>query len=295
MEATDFQKLHEAFILKAERAIDSLLPPADTHPARLHTAMRYSMQAGGKRLRPTLCLAAAEAFSSQADARCAATAVECIHTYSLIHDDLPCMDNSDLRRGRLSCHKAFDEATALLAGDALLPLSFQLLAQGYTANAELARQLIVELSVAAGSSLLVGGQVEDMQTSSAENEEHRLEYILQGKTAAMIAAPLAMGAMIGGGSKSDIEHCRRAGRAAGIAFQLVDDLLDQSSNAEKMGKPVGADTHNGKFTFVRLMGVKATEQRIQTLTEEALKHLQTCQGKMDFLCALVARMATRDR
>jgi geranylgeranyl pyrophosphate synthase len=295
MEATDFQKLHEAFILKAERAIDSLLPPADTHPARLHTAMRYSMQAGGKRLRPTLCLAAAEAFSSQADARYAATAVECIHTYSLIHDDLPCMDNSDLRRGRLSCHKAFDEATALLAGDALLPLSFQLLAQGYAANAELARQLIVELSIAAGSSLLVGGQAEDMQTDSTENEEHRLEYVLQGKTAAMIAAPLAMGAMIGGGSKSDIEHCRRAGRAAGIAFQLVDDLLDQSSNAEKMGKPVGADTHNGKFTFVRLKGVKATEQRIQTLTEEALQHLQACQGKMDFLCALVANLATRDR
>jgi len=295
MEATDFQKLHEAFILKAERAIDSLLPPADTHPARLHTAMRYSMQAGGKRLRPTLCLAAAEAFSSQADARCAATAVECIHTYSLIHDDLPCMDNSDLRRGRPSCHKAFDEATALLAGDALLPLSFQLLAQGYAANAELARQLIVELSIAAGSSLLVGGQAEDMQTASTENEEYRLEYVLQGKTAAMIAAPLAMGAMIGGGSKSDIEHCRRAGRAAGIAFQLVDDLLDQSSNAEKMGKPVGADTHNGKFTFVRLKGVKATEQRIQTLTEEALQHLQACQGKMDFLCALVANLATRDR
>ncbi len=295
MEATAFQKQYEAFVQKAERAIDTLLPPADTHPTRLHTAMRYSMQAGGKRLRPTLCLAAAEAFANQPEARFAATAVECIHTYSLIHDDLPCMDNSDLRRGRPSCHKAFDEVTALLSGDALLPLAFQLLAQGYASNAELARQLIVELSVASGSTLLVGGQAEDMRASTQGNESQRLEYILHGKTAAMIAAPLAMGAMIGGASKSDIEHCRRAGRAAGVAFQLVDDLLDQSSNTEKMGKPVGADTHNGKFTFVSLHGTKATEQRVQDLTEEAMQHLQSCQGKMDFLCALVASMAKRDR
>jgi len=295
MDDARFQARHEALIQTAEQALRSLTPAADTRPARLHAAMRYSLEAGGKRLRPVLCLAAAQAFRPDADARHAATALECIHTYSLIHDDLPCMDDSDLRRGRPSCHKAFDEATALLAGDALQPLAFELLAKGYAADPALAAALVRELAVTAGSTLLVGGQTEDMGGLAAGADADRLEFILLGKTAAMLSAPLAMGARIGGASAEDVERCRRAGRAAGIAFQLVDDLLDLSSDSVQMGKPVGADAQNGKFTYPGLHGVPATRARIERLTLEATAHLADCRADTSFLQALIVRMAQRDR
>lgn len=295
MDAARFQSQHDSLIQAAETALRTLTPAADTRPARLHAAMRYSLEAGGKRLRPVLCLAAAQAFQPTADGRHAATALECIHTYSLIHDDLPCMDNSDLRRGRPSCHKAFDEATALLAGDALLPLAFALLAQGYADRPELVRRLVAELAHAAGSTLLVGGQTEDMGGLAAGADADRLEFILLGKTAAMLSAPLAMGALIGGASDDDVEHCRRAGRAAGIAFQLVDDLLDGSANAAQLGKPVGADAQNGKFTYPGLHGIPATQARILALTAEANEHLAACRGDTTFLRTLITRMASRDR
>ena len=155
MDAALFQKQFDDLTQEAEKALRSLTPSATTSPARLHEAMRYSLDAGGKRLRPVLCLAAAKAFRAEADAKHAATAIECIHTYSLIHDDLPCMDNSDLRRGKPSCHKKFDEATALLAGDALIPLAFKLLTQGYSDNPALVQELVGELAEASGSTLLV--------------------------------------------------------------------------------------------------------------------------------------------
>jgi len=295
MDDARFQAQHESLIQAAELALRTLTPAADTRPARLHAAMRYSLEAGGKRLRPVLCLAAAQAFRPEADARPAATALECIHTYSLIHDDLPCMDNSDLRRGRPSCHKAFDEATALLAGDALQPLAFELLATGYAADPALAAALVRELAVTAGSTLLVGGQTEDMGGLAAGADADRLEFILLGKTAAMLSAPLAMGARIGGASDKDVECCRRAGRAAGIAFQLVDDLLDLSSDAAQMGKPVGADAQNGKFTYPGLHGVPATQNRIARLTTEATDYLASCRADTSFLQELIVRMAKRDR
>ncbi len=295
MDAARFQSQHDSLIQAAELALRTLTPAADTRPARLHAAMRYSLEAGGKRLRPVLCLAAAQAFRPAADARHAATALECIHTYSLIHDDLPCMDNSDLRRGRPSCHKAFDEATALLAGDALLPLAFALLAKGHADRPELSRRLVAELAHAAGSTLLVGGQTEDMGGLAAGADADRLEFILLGKTAAMLSAPLAMGALIGEASEADVEHCRLAGRAAGIAFQLVDDLLDGSANAAQLGKPVGADAQNGKFTYPGLHGIPATQTRIRQLTAEAVDHLSACRGDTTFLRALITRMASRDR
>jgi geranylgeranyl pyrophosphate synthase len=253
--------------------------------------MRYSLEAGGKRLRPVLCLASAAAFAPQADADHAATALECIHTYSLIHDDLPCMDDSDLRRGRPSCHKSFDEATALLAGDALQPLAFELLATGYASNPALATALVRELAVAAGSALLVGGQTEDMD--GQENDADRIEFILLGKTAAMLSASFAMGAMIGGAAAADIEHFRRAGRASGIAFQLVDDLLDLTADAAELGKPVGADAENGKSTYTAMHGVSATKQRIEALTIETVGHLRATKGDTAFLVELVRRMSAR--
>ena len=293
MDASLFQSRHEAFIQQAESALRSLTPAATARPARLHEAMRYSLEAGGKRLRPVLCLASAAAFAPQADASHAATALECIHTYSLIHDDLPCMDDSDLRRGRPSCHKSFDEATALLAGDALQPLAFELLATGYASNPSLATALVRELAITAGSTLLVGGQTEDMGGLAAGATDDRLEFILLGKTAAMLSASFAMGAMIGGASAADVEHFRRAGRASGIAFQLVDDLLDLTADAAQLGKPVGADAQNGKFTFAGLHGVEATKQRIEVLTIETVGHLRATKGDTAFLVELVGRMSAR--
>jgi len=293
MDASLFQSRHEAFIQQAESALRSLTPVATARPARLHEAMRYSLEAGGKRLRPVLCLASAAAFAPQADASHAATALECIHTYSLIHDDLPCMDDSDLRRGRPSCHKSFDEATALLAGDALQPLAFELLATGYASNPSLATALVRELAITAGSTLLVGGQTEDMGGLAAGGTDDRLEFILLGKTAAMLSASFAMGAMIGGASAADVEHFRRAGRTSGIAFQLVDDLLDLTADAAQLGKPVGADAQNGKFTFAGLHGVEATKQRIEALTIETVGHLRATKGDTAFLVELVRRMSAR--
>jgi len=293
MDASLFQSRHEAFIQQAESALRSLTPVATARPARLHEAMRYSLEAGGKRLRPVLCLASAAAFAPQADASHAATALECIHTYSLIHDDLPCMDDSDLRRGRPSCHKSFDEATALLAGDALQPLAFELLATGYASNPSLAAALVRELAITAGSTLLVGGQTEDMGGLAAGGTDDRLEFILLGKTAAMLSASFAMGAMIGGASAADVEHFRRAGRTSGIAFQLVDDLLDLTADAAQLGKPVGADAQNGKFTFAGLHGVEATKQRIEALTIETVGHLRATKGDTAFLVELVRRMSAR--
>ena len=291
MDASLFQSRHEAFIQQAEAALRLLTPVSTTRPARLHEAMRYSLEAGGKRLRPVLCLASAAAFTPTADASHAATALECIHTYSLIHDDLPCMDDSDLRRGRPSCHKSFDEATALLAGDALQPLAFELLATGYASKPALATALVRELALAAGSQLLVGGQTEDMD--GQENDADRIEFILLGKTAAMLSASFAMGALVGGASAADVEHFRLAGRASGIAFQLVDDLLDLTADAAELGKPVGADAENGKSTYTAMHGVGATKQRIEALTIETVGHLRATKGDTAFLVELVRRMSAR--
>ncbi len=291
MDASLFQSRHEAFIEQAESSLRLLTPASTTRPERLHEAMRYSLEAGGKRLRPVLCLASAAAFAPQADAAHAATALECIHTYSLIHDDLPCMDDSDLRRGRPSCHKSFDEATALLAGDALQPLAFELLATGYASKPTLATALVRELALAAGSKLLVGGQTEDMD--GQENDAERIEFILLGKTAAMLSASFAMGAMVGGASAIDVEHFRLAGRASGIAFQLVDDLLDLTADADQLGKPVGADAENGKSTYVDMHGIGATKERIEALTIETVGHLRATKGDTAFLVELVRRMSAR--
>lgn len=294
MDASLFKSRHESLIGTAEAALRGLTPPPTTRPARLHAAMRYSLEAGGKRLRPVLCLAAAAAFDPRADATHAATALECVHTYSLIHDDLPCMDDSDRRRGRPSCHLAFDEATALLAGDALQPLAFELLATGYADRPDLATALVRELARAAGSTLLVGGQTEDMDLREEPGAmPDRLEFILRGKTAAMLSASLVMGALVGRAPAGDLEHCRRAGQAAGLAFQLVDDLLDLESEADALGKPVRADRRNDKATYVGRHGVESTRTRIAALTVEAVTHLQALRGDAEFLVELVRRMAAR--
>ena len=216
----DFAAELSRYVARVEAGLDHLLPPGVERPSRLHTAMRYAMQAGGKRLRPVLVLAAADCFPERkGDALAAAAAIECLHTYSLIHDDLPCMDNDDLRRGRPTVHKAFDEATALLAGDALLTHAFALLATGYATEPHLGQSLLLVLAEAAGSRRLIGGQMEDLlaeRKPSATADE--LEFIHLNKTAAMIEAALIMGGLYGGASESQVATLARAGRDLGMAF-----------------------------------------------------------------------------
>jgi geranylgeranyl diphosphate synthase, type II len=284
-------------VTEVETALDHLLPRADTRPTRLHAAMRYSLEAGGKRLRPVLVLAATELFregSPNADALPAAVAIECIHTYSLIHDDLPCMDNDDLRRGRPTVHKAFDEATALLAGDALLTHAFALLATGYAAQPKLAQSLTAELADAAGSRRLIGGQMEDLLAEKKHDATaDELEFIHLNKTAAMIEAALVMGGLVGAANETQIAVLRRAGRGIGLAFQIVDDVLDATADSATLGKTAGKDAKAGKTTYVKLHGIDASRQIAREHSVAAIAALRSLPGKTDFLVALVDSMATR--
>lgn len=286
------QAEHARLIALAEQALREFTPTAETRPARLHAAMRHALESGGKRLRPVLCLAAAAAIQPTADARRAAVALECVHTYSLIHDDLPCMDNSDLRRGRPTVHKAFDEATALLAGDALLALAFQLTADH---PADIARALTGVLAEAAGSQRLVGGQMEDILGLTASATAERLEFIHRGKTAAMLSASLEMGAIAAGGNAATRASFAAAGTHLGLAFQIADDLLDIEGDAAVLGKPTGADTANGKLTYPGLHGVEAARAEVRRLTERAIAELHTTGTATGFLQALALSLLERQR
>ena len=291
----DFAAELKRHVARVERGLNQFLPRADTRPARLHTAMRYSLEAGGKRLRPVLVLATAEMFGLKDDSSLpAAVAIECVHTYSLIHDDLPCMDNDDLRRGRPTAHRQFDEATALLAGDALLTHAFALLAESYAARPTLAHALIRELADAAGGRRLIGGQMEDLlaeKKSDATPDE--LEFIHLNKTAAMIEAALVLGGLVGGANEGDLTALRRAGRHLGLAFQIIDDILDATADTATLGKTAGKDAKAGKTTFVKLHGLAASRLFAAEQTSAAHGALATITGEKSFLAALIATMAAR--
>lgn len=284
-------------VTRVEDGLDRHVPRADTRPARLHAAMRYSLEAGGKRLRPVLTLATAGLFGANDDrALPAAVALECIHTYSLIHDDLPCMDNDDLRRGRPTAHKAFDEATALLAGDALLTHAFALLATAYASEPVLARALIGELAEAAGSQRLIGGQMEDLLAEKkADATADELEFIHLNKTAAMIEASLVMGGLAGGANPADCDTLRRAGRHLGLAFQIIDDVLDATADTATLGKTAGKDAKAGKTTYVKLHGLDAARRIAADHTATARKEIAALPGDTAFLDALIASMASRKK
>ncbi len=284
-------------VATVERGLDRHLPPAATRPERLHQAMRYSLEAGGKRLRPVLVLAAAELFGAPEDAAVpAAVAIECLHTYSLIHDDLPCMDNDDLRRGRPTAHRAFDEATALLAGDALLTHAFALLATAYSTTPALSRALVAELADAAGSRRLIGGQMEDLLAEkSASATADQLDFIHLNKTAAMIEASLVMGALVGGASETTQTALRQAGRAVGLAFQIVDDVLDATADSATLGKTAGKDAKADKTTYVKLHGLDASRRIARELSEAAIATFAALPGDTRFLRELVESMAGRTR
>lgn len=289
----DFPAELKRYVARVERGLDLHVPPATTRPARLHTAMRYSLEAGGKRLRPVLALAAAEMFGAEADAALpAAVAIECLHTYSLIHDDLPCMDNDDLRRGRPTAHKAFDEATALLAGDALLTHAFALLAENYAGALGVA--LTRELADAAGSRRLIGGQMEDLLAEKkADANADELEFIHLNKTAAMIEASLVLGARIGGAAEADVERLRHAGRHLGLAFQIIDDVLDATADSQTLGKTAGKDAKAGKTTYVKLHGLDASRRIAAEHATAATATIAGLGRETQFLTALIATLTDR--
>jgi geranylgeranyl diphosphate synthase, type II len=284
----------QAHIERIERGIDQLAPDATTRPGRLHEAMRYSLQAGGKRIRPVLVLGAADLFGRRHNPLAAAVALECVHTYSLVHDDLPCMDNDDLRRGRPTAHRQFDEATALLAGDALLTLAFQLIAHHYAAAPALATALLRELADAAGSEHLIGGQMEDLLAEKkADATAAELEFIHLNKTGAMIVAALACGGHCGGASEQEIARLREAGRALGLAFQITDDILDATADTATLGKTAGKDAKAGKTTYVTLHGIESARRQAAEQTEIALAALAQLPGDTTFLRELTKGMVSR--
>jgi geranylgeranyl diphosphate synthase, type II len=310
----DFATELKRFVDRVERGIAEYVPPANTRPARLHTAMRYSLEAGGKRLRPVLVLAAAELFSADngpaesrpskhddpaspvPDPLPAAVAVECIHTYSLIHDDLPSMDNDDLRRGRPTAHKAFDEATALLAGDALLTHAFVLLGSSYAAQPKLAQALVAELADAAGSRRLIGGQMEDLLAEKKANATaDELEFIHLNKTAAMIEASLVMGGLIGAAAPGNVASLRQVGRHLGLAFQIVDDVLDATADTATLGKTAGKDAKAGKTTYVSMHGIENASRIAHEHLNSAIALLRKLGRNTAFLEGLVAMMSNRKK
>lgn len=265
----------EHYLAKVENGIDLWLPPATARPSSLHTAMRYSLEAGGKRLRPVLLLAMHDLFPSRGDPIPAAVAIECLHTYSLVHDDLPCMDDSDLRRGRPSCHRKFGETIAVLAGDALLTQAFRILATAYREQPEVGLELVRQLSIAADSEHLIGGQVEDTINEGRTLPEEDLEYIHLNKTAALLTCALSMGATLTLAPSSVRQEAELVGRNLGLAFQIVDDILDATATAETLGKTAGADAARSKNTWVSRHGLEVSRQTVSQLTEQAV---QACLG-----------------
>lgn len=277
---------------RVEAGIDSLIPAASTRPTQLHQAMRYSMEAGGKRIRPALLILASELFPAKHDPVPAAVAIECLHTYTLIHDDLPAVDNSDLRRGRPACHKQFDEPTAILAGDSLLTYAFQLLSHRYD-DPMLSTALIRELSEASGSQHLIGGQMEDIENEGKAVEAGTLEYIHENKTAALLTAALTMGLRFGNPGKEQIDVMRRAGHHLGMAFQIIDDILDATSNAETMGKPVGNDAAADKSTYVALHGIDGARKEAKRHNKAAIQACQSIGGESALLVAFIEDLGER--
>jgi len=271
MDLKTYLKQHVATV---DAALDRYLPDEERLPQALHKAMRYSVFAGGKRIRPVLVLAACEAVGGCIeDALPAACALEMIHTYSLIHDDLPAMDDDDFRRGRPTNHKIFGEANAILAGDALLSEAFVVLASATSGSAEARMHVVRLIAQAAGCAGMVGGQVLDMESEGKQIDLPTLEYIHIHKTGALIRASLEAGALLGGGDEPTVKKLVRYGELAGLAFQIADDILDVIGDQQEIGKDVGSDAARGKATYVSLLGLPESKRRALELRDMALETL----------------------
>jgi len=277
-EVHDFTRLQAALQDTSERleeSLDALLPLPDAGERRVIEAMRYALFAGGKRLRPFLTVATADLFGvNRSCSLRAGAAIECIHTYSLVHDDLPAMDDDDLRRGQPTVHKAFDEATAILAGDGLLTLAFELLADSDThADPNVRTALIRTIARAAGHHGMVGGQMLDLEAEHRQLDEQQITRLQQLKTGALIVASVEAGALLGKASTRLRHALVGYGRALGLAFQIADDLLDQTASTDELGKATGKDAQAGKATLVSLIGEDRARRQAKLLTDQALSYL----------------------
>ena len=273
---------------EAEAKFDEHLPPENETPCRLHEAMRYSMFAGGKRLRPALVKATFDMFGGKGDKVWLATsALEMLHTFSLIHDDLPCIDNDDYRRGKLTNHKKFGESTAVMAGDALCVLAFELMGRAGDARA------IEVLAHLLGTYGMIGGEMTDIECEGKTVDLETVDYIHYHKTAALIEAALQVGAMLAGADDKSITAIRNYGRSIGLAFQIVDDILDIVSTTEELGKDAGSDIEKGKAPYPSIVGLEKSRERAHELYEESLKALEGLEGDTSILRSIAAFIITR--
>jgi geranylgeranyl diphosphate synthase type II len=301
----------------ADIALEQLLPPASQHPTSIHQAMRHSVFAGGKRLRPILCMEAGRMIDSCGDGRLArpsraqlgsqkadslppgieqvGAALEMLHTYSLIHDDLPALDNDDLRRGRPTCHKAFGEAIAILAGDALQTQAYEVLAQ-ILCPAEARVAIILEIAHATGTiDGMIGGQVVDLEAEHKKPDLATLEYIHRSKTAALITASVVTGGIYAAAKPTDIAHLRTYGESIGLAFQIVDDVLDLTQTSEQLGKTAGKDAAAEKTTYPALFGIEESVRKADALVEEARAQLEEYGEAASTLRALAHYLVERKK
>ncbi len=289
-----------------DAALERLLPPASQYPTSIHQAMRHSVFAGGKRLRPTLCMEAARLIASGLSSAASGStaglprgveelgaALEMIHTYSLIHDDLPALDNDDLRRGRPTCHVAFGEATAILAGDALQTYAYDVMAR-LACPAEQRVRVIFEVAHATGTvEGMIGGQVVDLESEGVAPDADMLEYIHRSKTGALITASLVTGSIYAGGMKEDVERVRRFGRAIGLAFQIADDVLDETQSSQQLGKTAGKDRESEKATYPALFGIEESVRRARELVDSGCAALNEFGARANTLKALARFLVER--
>lgn len=279
-----------------ESALDEHMPADTDHPALLHQAMRYCVFSEGKRLRPILCLATAKAMDPDCfKALLPGLAIEVLHTYTLVHDDLPAMDDDDMRRGQPATHIQYGEANAILVGDALLTLAFEWLAQCPAPPPYLPGQFALELAEAGGSHGVIGGQFEDLAASDQNSDATLLDYIHLHKTAALIRAATRMGAIAAGASSQVLDACSIFGCNIGLAFQITDDILDEISDTSVIGKPAGSDRKNGKLTYISVHGLDAARLRASQLIEESLVALEQIPGDTTPLAAMAQYILARTR
>ena len=290
------QTLEDGRVL-TDAALERLLPPETQRPEVIHRAMRHSVFAGGKRLRPILCIEAARMISGKLPegVEDLGSALEMLHTYSLIHDDLPALDNDDLRRGRPTCHKAFGEANAILAGDALQTYAYEVLAK-LRCPADRRVRIIAEIAHDTGTvDGMIGGQVLDLESERKKPTAEILEYIHRSKTGALITASLVSGGIYGGGSDQQIEKLRTFGRAIGLAFQIVDDVLDVTQSSEQLGKTAGKDTATEKATYPSLFGIDESLKKADALIAEGNAALDSFGNRAATLKSLAAYLVERKK
>ena len=292
----DLAEFLETCTAAVNAALNCFLPSERTKPATIHQAMRYSLFAGGKRMRPAMLLAAAQACGGrEAAAMPLACAVECIHTYSLIHDDLPAMDNDDYRRGKLTNHKVFGEGIAVLAGDALLTQAFEIAAQAGGWPRYSHQDLILELAKASGSLQLIAGQVADLEGEGRKTSVAQLKYIHERKTSALLCCSVRLGGMSANCSAAQLKALTNFGYHVGLAFQVIDDILDVTQTSEQLGKTAGKDTKAQKATYPAIVGLEKSRKIAAELTEQAFAALKIFQGRAAVLEALAGYLLKRDR